>query len=92
MLSSPAEFDVACLLSKTQTSSSLRSQQALVGVVSCGFGARARCSSPACSLSCASPSRCRCRESGSPSRFQKCVRFDSPAPSALRGGRSGFRK
>ena len=100
MLSSPvvlayslfAEEDVTCLLAETQTSSSLRSQQALV-VVSRGSGARFRSSSPGHSPSRASSSRRRRRDSGSPSRPQKCIRFDSPAPSsALRGSGSGFRK
>ena len=87
-----AESDVARLLCETQTSS-FRSQQALVDVVSHGSGACARRSSPGRSPSRASPSRRRSRESGSPSRPQKRVRFDSPAPSsALRGGRLGFRK
>ena len=101
MLSSPvvlasslfAESDVARLLSDTQTLSSLWSQQALVDVVSHGSGARSRHSSPARSPSRSSPARRWRRESGSPSRPQKRVRFDSPAPtSALRGPRSGFRK
>ena len=101
MLSSPvvlasslfAESDVARLLSETQTSSSLRSHQALVDVVSCGSGGRSRRFSPARSHARSSHSRRRRRESGSPSRPQKRVCFDSPAPSsALRGNRSGFRK
>ena len=88
-----AEDDVTRLLAETQTSSSLRSQQALVEFVSRGSGARFRRSSPAHSPSWPSPSRHRHRESGSPSRRQKLVRFDSPAPSsALRGNKSGFRK
>ena len=84
MLSSPlvlasslfAEPDMARLLSDTQTSSSL------VDVVSCGSGARSRRSSPAHSPSHASPARHRGRESGSPSRLQKRVRFNSPAPAS----------
>ena len=101
MLSSPvvlasslfAEDDVARLLAETQTSASVRSQQALVEVVSRGSGARFRRNSPARSPSRASSSRRRRRNSGSPPRPQKSVRFDSPAPSsALRGGKSGFRK
>ena len=96
MLSSPvvlasslfAEPDVARLLSDTQTSSSLRSQQALVDVVARGSGARSRRSPFRFS-----PARHRSRKSGSPSRPQKRVRFDSPAPaSALHGSRSGFRR
>ena len=101
MLSSPvvlasslfAEEDVTRLLAETQTYSSLRSQQALVVVVSRSSGARFHCSSPGRSPSRASPSRRRRRDSGSPSRPQKRLRFDSPAPSsALRGGRLGFHK
>ena len=96
MLSSPAvcaeylfnEADVSLLLSDTQTSSSLRSQQALVDVALRGAGARSR-RSPARG----SPSRCRHRNSGSPARPSMHVRFDSPAPaSALKGSRQGFRK
>ena len=83
-----AEFDVARLLADTQTSSSLRSQQAMVDVASRGSGARRRRSSPY-----RSPARRRRRSSGSPSRPEKRVRFDSPAPSsALRGGKQGFRR
>ena len=41
-----AEADVSCLLSDTQTSSSLRSQQALADVASRSVGARPRCSVP----------------------------------------------
>ena len=101
MLSSPvvlasslfAEGDVARLLAETQTSSSLRSQQALVKLVARGSGGRFRRSSPACSPSRASPAHRRRRDSGSPSRASKRVRFDSPAPSsALCGGKAGFRK
>ena len=101
MLSSPvvlasslfAEEDVTRLLAEIQTSSSLRSQQVLVEVVSSGAGAQFCRSSPARSPSRPSPSRHRRRESGSPSHPQKRVRFDSPAPSsALRGNKSGFRK
>ena len=88
-----AEDDVTHLLAETQTSSSLRSQQALVEVVSRGSGARFRRSIPARSPSWPSPSRRRHGESGSPSRPQKRARFDSPAPSsALRGNKSGFCK
>ena len=101
MLSSPivlastlfAEEDVTRLLAETQTSSSLRSQQALVEVVSRGYGVRLRHSSPARSPSRPSPPSRRRRESGSPSRPQKLVWVDSPAPSsALRGNKLGFLK
>ena len=82
-----AESDVARLLADTQTSSSLRSQQALVDVAS-----RRRRSSPYRSPARTSARRRR-RSSGSPSRPERRVRFDSPAPSsALRGGRQGFRR
>ena len=78
MLSSPvvlasslfSEQDVARLLADTQTSSSLRSQQALVDVVVSSSAARSRRSSPARSPSRSSPARRRRRESGSPSRPQ----------------------
>ena len=101
MLSSPvvlvsslfSDSDISRLLADTQTSSSWRSQQALVDVVSWGTGARSRRSSPYRSPLRSSPSRCRPRESGSPSRPGKRVRFDSPAPSsALKGSKSGFRR
>ena len=86
-----AESDVARLLADTQTSSSLRSQQALVDVALRGSGARRRRSSPY--RSPAQTSSSRRRSSGSPSRPEKRVRFDSPAPSsALRGGKQGFRR
>ena len=75
------------LLSDTQTSSSLKSQQALVDVASNKSGPRRR--SPARS----SPSRRRRRDSGSPSRGSKRVSFDSPgAPSALKPPNKGFRR
>ena len=81
-----AESDVARLLADTQTSSSLRSQQAMVDVASRGSGVRRRRSSPY-----RSPARRRRRSSGSP-RPEKRVRFDSIASSsALRGGKQGFR-
>ena len=84
-----AESDVARLLADTQTSSSLRSQQALVDVASRGFGARRKHSSPSRSPARTSPAHRH--SSGSPSRAEKRVRFDSPAPSsALRGGKQGF--
>ena len=72
MLSSSlfSDSDVQCLLEDTQMSSSLRSQQALVEVASRGAGARR--SSP---FRC--PARRKRRESGSPSRLGKRVRFDS---------------
>ena len=57
-----AEADVAHLLSDTQTSSSLRSQQAMVDVASRSVGVHSRRSSPR-----RSPARRR-RESGSPAR------------------------
>ena len=67
------------LLSDTQMSSSLRSQQALVDVASRSAGARSRRPSPRRSPTRASSSRHRRRESGSPARCNKRVRFDSPA-------------
>ena len=79
-----AESNISCLLSDTQTSSSLRSQQALVDVASSRSGARRRRFSPARSPPRSSPSRRRRRESGYPSRSSKRVRFNSPAPSALK--------
>ena len=86
-----ADSDVSRLLADTQTSSSLRSQQALVEVASRGASARSLRSSPHRSPSCSSPSRRRRRESGSPSHPGKWVRFDSPAPSsALMGSKSVF--
>ena len=87
-----AESDVARLLADTQASSSLQSQQAMVDVASRGAGARCRHSSPHRSPARSSPARQRRRSSGSPSRSEKRVRFDSPAPSsALWGGKQGFR-
>ena len=83
------ESDVTRLLSDTQTSSSLKSQQALVDVASNRSGPRRRRFSPARS----SPSRRRRRDSGSPSRGSKRVRFDSLAPSsALKPPNKGFRR
>ena len=70
-----AEADVSRLLSDTQTSSSLRSQQALVDVASRSAGARPRRFSPHRSPARQSPS-------GSPARGSKHVRFDSSAPSS----------
>ena len=75
-----AEADVAQLLADTQTSSSLRSQQALVDVASRGSGVRRRRSSPARSPAWSSPACRRRRDSASPSRQNKRVCFDSPAP------------
>ena len=54
-----AEEDVSHLLAETQTFTSIRSQQALVEVVSRGSGGCFRRSSSACSPSRASPSGCR---------------------------------
>ena len=86
-----AESDVARLLADTQTSSSLRSQQAMVDVASRGSGVRRRRSSPYRSPVRPSPARRRRRSSGSP-RPEKRVSFNSIAPSsALRGGKQGFR-
>ena len=87
-----AEADIARLLADTQTSSFLRSQQALVDVASRGSGVCRRRSSPARSPSRASSARRRRRESGSPSRQAKRVRFDSPAPSTAMKGKQGFRR
>ena len=87
-----AEADVACLFSDTQTSSSLRSQQALVDVASRSTGTRPRCSSPRRSPARQSLGHRR-RESGSPARGSKRVRFDSLAPSsALKSSKQGFRR
>ena len=83
------ESDISRLLSDTQTSSSLQSQQALVDVASNHSGPRHRQFSPARS----SPSRRRHRDSGSPPRSSKRVRFDSPAPSsAPKPPSKGFRR
>ena len=88
-----AEADVARLLADTQTSSSLWSQQALVDVASRGPGARRKRFSSNRSPSRSSSSRCRHRESGSPGRQNKRVRFNSPASSsALKSSKSGFRR
>ena len=104
MLESPAVFadslfaeaDVARLLDATHSSSSLRSQQAMVDVASRGSSlssTRGRCPSPRRSPSSSSPARhCR-RDSGSPARAQKRVQFDLPAPSsALKTLRKSFRE
>ena len=92
MLSSPAVFadtlfreeDVARLLEATRSSSSLRSQQPMVDVASrcsSATSSRWRRSSPSRSPH-RSPAKLRHQSSGSPSRPQKLVRFDSPAPSS----------
>ena len=87
------ESNVARLLSDTQTSSSLRSQQTLVDVASNRSGPRHRRFSPARSPARSSPSRRRRRDSGSPLRSSKRVRFDSPAPSSvLKPPNKGFRR
>ena len=86
-----SEADVARLLSDTQTSSSLWSQQALVDVASRSAGSRFCRSSPRLSPARQSPSLRR--ESGSPARGTKRVRFDSPAPnSALKPSKQVFRR
>ena len=90
MLSSPADFadslfheeDVSRLLEATSTSSSLKSQQAMVDVASRQSSSsssfrRCRGSPPR-----SSPAQCRHPASASPSRAFKRVRFDSPAPSS----------
>ena len=87
-----AEADVARLLVDTQTSSSLRSQQASVDVVSRGSGTRRRRFSLGRSPSRSSPSRRRRREFGSPNRQSKRARFDSPAPSSALKSSKGFRR
>ena len=85
-----AEADVARLLAVTQTSSWLKSQQAMVDMASRSAGARWRHFSPVRSPSHSSPSR---HDSGSPSCQNKRVRCDSPTPSwALKGSKSGFRR
>ena len=72
-----AEADVARLLSDTQTSSSLRSQQALVDVASRSTDAHPRRSSPRRSPAKQSPGRHR-QESGSPARRLKSVFASTP--------------
>ena len=85
------ESDVTRLLSDTHTSSSLKSQQAMVDVASNRSGPRRRRFSPARSPARSAPSRRR--DSGSPARGSKRVRFDSPAPaSALKPPTKNFRK
>ena len=62
-------------------------------VASQSSGVRRRRSSPSRSPARNSAARRRRRITGSPSRPEKRVRFDSPAPSfALRGGKQGFRR
>ena len=88
------EEDFAQFLDSTRSSSSLRSQQAMVDMAS------RRSSSSSCPRRFGpsrspprSPSRRQRQPSGSPSRAPKLVRFDSPAPSlALKSPRkSHFR-
>ena len=87
------ESDVTRLLSDTQTSSSLKSQQALVDVASNKSGPRRCRFSPARSPARSSPSRHRRRDSGSPARGSKRFRFDSLAPSsALKPPNKDFRR
>ena len=93
MRSSPAVFadslfheeDVSRLLEATRSSSSLKSQQAMVDVASrhppSSASFRQRCGSPACSPR-RSPAQRRRQSSPSPSLASKRVRFDSPAPSS----------
>ena len=93
MLSSPAVFadslfreeDVSHLLEATRSSSSLKSQQAMVNVASCRPSSspsfRQRRGSPSRSPH-RSPAKRRRQSSASPSRASKWVRFDSPAPSS----------
>ena len=92
MLSSPAVFadsvfrevDVSRLLGATRSSSSLKSQQAMVDVASrrssTSSSFRRRHGSPPRSPHC-SPAQRRRPSSASPSRASKRVRFDSPSPS-----------
>ena len=84
------EEDVSQFLDSTRSSSSLRSQQAMVDMVSrrSSSASRARRTSPGRSPP-RSPARRHCQSSGSPSRPSKRVRFDSPAPaSALKSPRT----
>ena len=92
MLSSPAVFadslfreeDIARPLDATRSSSSLKSQQAMVDVASRRLSTPASCQrrySPGRSQH-RSPTRRRRQSSGSPSRAQKHVWFDSPVPSS----------
>ena len=92
LLSAPSVFadllfreqDINQLLDSTRSSSSLRSQQAMVDLVSRCAGSSSRPHrSPPCSPACR-----RRQSSSSPSRSAKLVRFDSPAPaSALKSPR-----
>ena len=89
-----AESDFARLLDATRSTSSLRSRQAMVDVASRGSSSSSRGRRP-CPRG--SPYRRKRRESGSParspSRSQKRVRFDSPAPaSAMKSSRKPFRE
>ena len=86
------ESDVQSLLSLTQTSSQLRSQQALVDVASRGSGFRSR--RPARSSPARPSPRRRRRDSASPSSSPKSkrVRFDSPAPSSALKKKRDFRR
>ena len=85
-----AEPDFARLLDATRSTSSLRSQQAMVDVASRGSSSSSRGRRP-CPRG--SPYRRKRRESGSPARSQKRVRFDSPAPaSAMKSSRKPFRE
>ena len=89
------EADVAHLLDATHSSSSLRSQQAMVDVASRGSlssSTRGRRSSPCRSPARSSPTRCCRRDSGSPARAHKRVHFDLPAPSAIKSSRESFRE
>ena len=93
MLSSPVVFadsllreeDVSRLLEATRSSSSLKSQQAMVDVASqrssTSSSFRRRRGSPPRSPR-RSPAQRRCPASASPSRSSKRVRFDSPTPSS----------
>ena len=91
LLSAPSVFadllfreeDINQLLDSTRSSSSLRSQQAKVDLVSwrAGSSAHPRRNSPHRSPP-RSPARHRRQSSSSPSRSTKRVRFDSPAPAS----------
>ena len=102
MLSSPAVFadslfreeDVSRLLEVTRSSSSLKSQQAMVDVTSWRSSTlssfRRRRGSPPRSPRC-SPAQRRRSSSASPSRASKRVWFDYPAPSsALKSPRKSY--
>ena len=91
LLSAPSVFadllfreqNINQLLNSTRSSYSLRSQQAMVDLVSrrAGSSARPRRNSPHRSPP-RSPARRRRQSSSSPSRSTKRVRFDSPAPAS----------